>query len=178
MVPGKYLLGRAATRAQQLRSRIQATKRPRSLSASQLPAILPGIQPRGTLPAGGIANSVVTGDFNKDGHTDFVVANGGTDDLWIYFGNGDGTFELPRILPLPNGSTPVFLATADLRGIGVLDLIVAESDTSSVGVLLGNEDGTFGVEQDYLLPQPPAALPEVVASVAGTEVVPTFTPSP
>ena len=101
---------------------------------------------------------MVTGDFNKDGHMDFVVANGGTNDLWLYLGNGDGTFQLPQIIPLTKGLTPVYLATADLRGIGVLDLIVAEFDTSTVGVLLGNGDGTFGYEQEYLLPQPPGAL--------------------
>ena len=89
---------------------------------------------------------------------DFVVANGGTNDLWIYLGKGDGTFELPRIIPLTRGLTPVYLATADLRGIGVLDLIVAESDTWTIGVLLGNGDGTFGFEKIYLLPQPPGAL--------------------
>lgn len=37
-------------------------------------------------------------------------------------------------------------------------MIVAEFDTSTVGVLLGNGDGTFGYEQEYVLPQPPGAL--------------------
>jgi hypothetical protein len=160
--PGKYLLGRKSARSNQLRSRIRATTaarpQPQVLSKSSASAVSPGIQFRNALPAGAIANSVVTGDFNKDGHMDFVVANGGTDDLWIYFGNGDGTFQLPIIIPLTKGLTPVYLATADLRGIGVLDLIVAEFDTSTVGVLLGNGDGTFGFEQEYLLPQPPGAL--------------------
>jgi hypothetical protein len=123
-----------------------------------LPSVLPGIQLRGAIPAGAIANSVVTGDFNNDGYMDFVVANGGTNDLWLYLGNGSGTFQLPQIIPLTKGLTPVYLATADLRGIGVLDLIVAEFDTATVGVLLGNGDGTFGYEQEYLLPQPPGAL--------------------
>jgi hypothetical protein len=156
--PGKYLLGRASARLGQLRSRIRATSTPRSAPPGSPSSVLPGIQLRSAIPAGAIANSVVTGDFNKDGHMDFVVANGGTNDLWIYLGNGDGTFQLPQIIPLTQGLTPVYLATADLRGIGVLDLIVAEFDTSTVGVLLGNGDGTFGYEQEYLLPQPPGAL--------------------
>ena len=101
---------------------------------------------------------MVTGDFNKDGHADYVVANGYTSDLWMYFGKGDGTFELPRIIPLTKGLSPVYVVTADLRGNGTLDLIVAESDTSTIGVLLGHGDGTFGFEQTYSLPQPPAAL--------------------
>ena len=157
--PGKYLLGRAAARSRQLQSRIRTTSKIHS--QPQKPAVssvFPGIQFRAALPAGAISNSVVTGDFNKDGHMDFVVANGGTNDLWIYLGNGDGTFQLPQIIPLTKGLTPVYMATADLRGTGVLDLIVAEFDTSTVGVLLGNGDGTFGYEQEYVLPQPPGAL--------------------
>jgi hypothetical protein len=110
------------------------------------------------MPAGAISNSVVVGDFNRDGHMDFIVANGGTDDLWMYLGNGDGNFQLPRVIPLTKGMTPVYVATADLRGNGILDLIVAEFDTSTIGVLLGNGDGTFGYEQEYVLPQPPAAI--------------------
>jgi FG-GAP-like repeat len=156
--PGKYLLGRAAARSGQLQSRIRTTSTARSRPQGATSGVFPGIQFRSALPAGAIANSVVVGDFNKDGHMDFVIANGGTNDLWIYLGNGDGTFQLPQIIPLTKGLTPVYIAAADLRGIGVLDLIVAEFDTSTIGVLLGNGDGTFAYEQEHLLPQPPGAL--------------------
>lgn len=157
-IPGEYLLNRAAARASQLRSRIHAANNPLPRPQAALPSVLPGIQFRPAVPAGAISNAVVAGDFNRDGHMDFVEANGGTDDLWIYLGNGDGTFQLPRIIPLTKGLTPVYLATADLRGNGILDLVVAEFDTSTVGVLLGNGDGTFGYEQDYVLPQAPSSV--------------------
>jgi|HubBroStandDraft_1064217.scaffolds.fasta_scaffold00096_16 hypothetical protein len=157
-VPGKYLLGRAAARAEQLRLRVRATDTAHLRASGSLSAVLPGIQLRANLPAGSMANSVAAGDFNRDGHMDFVVANGGTNDLWIYFGKGDGTFELPRVIPLTRGQTPVYILAADLRGNGILDLIVAEYDTWSIGVLLGNGDGTFGYEQIYYVPQPPAAI--------------------
>ena len=157
-VPGKYLLGRQSARSSQLRARIRAASLPHPPASNATLGVLPGIQFRPALPAGSMANAVVTGDFNKDGRMDFIVANGGTNDLWIYFGKGDGTFQLPQVIPLTKGQTPVYMATGDLRGIGTLDLIVAESDTSTIGVLLGNGDGTFGIEQEYLLPQPPGAL--------------------
>jgi hypothetical protein len=156
--PGKYLLERPAARVEKLQSRIRAAAAHHPRRQSSQSSVLPGIQFRAASPGGFLANSVVAGDFDRDGHMDFVVANGGTNDMWIYLGNGDGTFQLPRIIPLTKGLTPVYLATADLRGIGILDLIVAEFDTSTIGVLLGNGDGTFGYEQEYVLPQPPSAV--------------------
>jgi hypothetical protein len=107
------------------------------------PSSLPGFLFRDSLPAGYIPNSVVTGDFNGDGKPDFVVANSGDNNLWLYFGNGDGTFNLPVVLPITLGQTPTWVGTADLRGIGRADLIVAEADSNSVGVFLNNGDGTF-----------------------------------
>ncbi len=44
-----------------------------------------------------------------------LVANGGDDTLWLYFGKGDGTFNLPIILPITKGQTPMWLATADIE---------------------------------------------------------------
>jgi hypothetical protein len=73
---------------------------------------MPGILVRPALDAGELPTSVATGDFNGDGHMDFVVANGITNDLWIYLGKGDGTFQLPTIVPLSKGLTPVSVATA------------------------------------------------------------------
>ena len=73
-------------------------------------------------------------------------------------GQGRRHVSIASNIPLTKGLTPVYLATASLRGNGVLDLIVAEFDTDTIGVLLGNGDGTFGIETEYNLPQAPAAL--------------------
>lgn len=121
------------------------------------PATLPGFAFHPTMPAGFLPTSVVTGDFNRDGKMDWAVSNGGSNDIWIYLGNGDGTAQLPKIIRL-TGAAPVQVVTADLRGIGVLDLVVAEADTQSVGVLLGNGDGTFQPEVTYFVQGPPLSL--------------------
>ena len=55
------------------------------------PQSFPGIGLRPSLPSGFIPDSMATGDFNGDGETDWVVANGGDNNLWVYLGNGDGT---------------------------------------------------------------------------------------
>jgi hypothetical protein len=56
------------------------------------------------------------------------------------------------------GQSPINVAAADLRGIGILDLIVTEADNETVGVLPGKGDGTFGSEVDYHLPGIPTCL--------------------
>jgi VCBS repeat protein len=126
-------------------------------SAQFAPSALPGLLLRPSLPAGYIPTAVASGDFNGDGNPDFVVANGGDNTLWLYFGKGDGTFNLPIILPITMGLTPMWIATGDLRGIGRTDLIVAEADSNSVGVFLNNGNGTFA-ESSIAVPNAPFAL--------------------
>jgi hypothetical protein len=121
------------------------------------PSTLPGFAFHPTLPAGFLPTSVTTGDWNHDGKMDWAVSNGGSNDIWIYFGNGDGTAQLPKIIRL-TGAAPIQVVTADLRGIGVLDLVVAEADSQTVGVLLGNGDGTFQPEVTYFVQGPPLSL--------------------
>ncbi len=155
--PGAQLLEEHRLRAARLQQRVQASRAAHPQTVPQ-GAALPGILMRPALAAGEIPTSVATGDFNRDGHTDFVVANGLTNDLWIYLGKGDGTFQLPRVVPLSKGLSPVCVVAADLQNNGILDLVVAESDSSTIGVLLGNGDGTFGYETEYELPEPPGSL--------------------
>ena len=133
----------------------KANASPQPGSTSLLAALgaLPGLELNDARLTGFLPSSVAVGDFNRDGHVDYVISNGGSNDLWIYFGNGNGTFQLPRIIPLA-GQSPIQVLAADLRGIGKLDLIVAEPDSLSVGVLLGNGDGTFGAETLYFAPGP------------------------
>jgi hypothetical protein len=128
-----------------------------SAASSAAPPPLPGFAFRDSLPADFTPSGVAAGDFNRDGHMDWVVANGGRNTLWVYLGNGDGTSRLPIIYPL-SGQSPVAVAVADLRGNGKLDLVVAEADSGTVGVLLGNGDGTFGAEKEHYVPGPPLTL--------------------
>jgi len=78
----------------------------------------------------GNVDSIVTGDFNRDGNLDFAVSwNGNSSVVQIFLGNGAGgftqgatyTLPIPNYYPMPNG-----LAAADLRGNGDLDLIAVD----------------------------------------------------
>ena len=121
------------------------------------PQFLPGFGFRTSLPADFLPTAVATGDFNRDGKMDWAVANGGSNNVWIYSGNGDGTAALPTVISLA-GKSPTAIAAASLRGNGILDLIVAEADSSSIEVLLGNGDGTFGHGTLYTLADSPTSL--------------------
>jgi hypothetical protein len=97
---------------------------------------------------------VALADVNSDGKPDIVVINliGGnslTKQASVLIGNGDGTFQ-PAVGYSTGGQIPVSVAVADVNGDGKPDLLIAnewasDQDTSlgSVGVLIGNGDGTF-----------------------------------
>lgn len=99
------------------------------------------------LVTGAGPSSIVTGDFNGDGHQDIAVTNKAGNTVSVFLGNGDGTFR-PRV-DYATGKAPVWVSTADLRGIGTLDLIVANNTDDTVSILLGNGNGSFAAQTAY-----------------------------
>jgi len=92
------------------------------------------------------------GDFNGDGKPDVAVFNGcdascTATSVSIFLNTGNGTFANPVVYE--TGGSPystLTMATGDFNGDGKGDIAVLQSDSSpqsTIGVLLGNGDGTF-----------------------------------
>ncbi len=113
-------------------------------SSSNLNFVRTDLKVQGLGPRGILAK-----DLNGDEIPDLVVANLGTYLLYqsqtldVFFGKGDGTFTLAQSLPVGDGNQPYGMASADLRGIERLDVIVPNKDGKTVSIFLAKEDGTF-----------------------------------
>jgi hypothetical protein len=97
--------------------------------------------------ASSVPHSIAVGDFNGSGNADLAVADSGSNNLSVFLGNGDGTFQ-PAVNYGP-GSEPYGIAAADFIGDGKLDLALPNFSSGDVGMLMGNGDGTFQAAVTY-----------------------------
>lgn len=115
-------------------------------------------------PAGVGPGRGVSADFDGDGIPDLAVINPGTSTITILKGLGNGTFE-PMPVPSPyvtstlnTGGDPVAIQAADFNNDGFIDLVVVEHTSNSVGVFLGNGNGTFQARAAYSVGSHPSAV--------------------
>ncbi len=95
--------------------------------------------------------SVVVSDFNNDGQLDVAVANSGTNNIGVLFGNGNGTFSSPTPYSTGSGSGPDSLAIGDFNNDNQLDIVIANLGSNSFSVLLGCANGTFFNPLNYFI---------------------------
>ena len=93
--------------------------------------------------------SLAVGDLNNDNKTDILVANSGTNNVGIFLGHGNGTFEMQTIFSTGINSHPHSIAIGNLNSDSYLDIAVACPGTNNIGVLLGYGDGTFTIPIMY-----------------------------
>jgi hypothetical protein len=92
---------------------------------------------------------VAVADFDGDGNLDVAVGCGGSQDVRILQGRGDGTFsagvQIASSEPYPQ-IPAMCVASADLDGNGKVDLVMGNSRTLQLA--FGNGDGTFKTPTD------------------------------
>jgi hypothetical protein len=105
-------------------------------------------QPETDITVGFLPVAVATGDMNKDGKVDLVVASGvdqvqSTTSLYVLPGKGDGTFGTATS-SLLNSNYVMALAVSDLNQDGNLDVLIpACCGDSFTSIALGSGNGNF-----------------------------------
>jgi len=86
-------------------------------------------------------------DVNGDGKLDALVTNSTTNTLGVLLGDGTGKFTLQANAPSTGaGGGPRAVAVADVNGDGKADALVANYQTTTLSVLLGNGSGGFTLQ--------------------------------
>ncbi|WP_026840924.1 PKD domain-containing protein [Citrifermentans bremense] len=83
-------------------------------------------------------------DFNHDGNLDLAVSFYGTNDVWVYLGDGTGKFTGSKVGTATTSAGDNYaLAAADFHNDGNTDIIVSGSSNGDAYLLKGKGDGTF-----------------------------------
>jgi hypothetical protein len=127
---------------------------PRRPVTPRLEALEDRTVPSFTVPAGyprsdlGLVPRVsAVADFNNDHVPDLVTEDYYTLHLSVSLGNGDGTFQPPKVISAVF-EEPTSVAVGDFNADGKLDLVVSDGL-----IYLGNGDGTFVSKKTFTLPK-------------------------
>jgi hypothetical protein len=105
------------------------------------------VTPTTAIPTGADPVWITSANFNptvnNDLNLDLAVVNHTADTVSILLGNGDGTFAPKVDISTGTGTGPVAAVATTLTSSGFADLVVVNNSNNTMGVFLGNGDGTF-----------------------------------
>ncbi len=111
-------------------------------------------QPAMTFSAPADPACLTISDVNKDGIPDLLICS--QNSVAVLLGNGNGTFQPFTNTNFHTGNCTPAVAIADVNGDGLPDMVDANAGPDScgpvgfAGILLGNGDGTFQPEVNYV----------------------------
>ena len=115
----------------------------------------------GAIPAE-VSLGVVTGNFNANGLTSVVALSAiepgppsGSGSLKVYLSTGAGAFAAP--VSVADGAEPLYLASADLNGDGLPDLVSASYDDGALTVFFNDKSSPGTLNAPLVLSSPGAS---------------------
>jgi cysteine-rich repeat protein len=109
----------------------------------------------GTFSKPGNRGGHAAGDLNLDGNLDLVVVSGAQ--LIVWFGNGDGTFEVGSVQSV-TGASLIVARVTDFNRDSLPDVAVVDETNDTVEILLGLGGGSLGTPQSFPTGEEPGAL--------------------
>jgi hypothetical protein len=108
-----------------------------------------------------ISQGVVAGHFNTTGFASVVAASGiepefdGTGNLKVYLSTGAGAFASPVLIA--DGVEPIYLASADVNGDGLPDVVSASADDGTLAVFFNDKSSPGTLNTPLVLSSPGAS---------------------
>ncbi|CAF0928717.1 unnamed protein product [Rotaria sordida] len=93
--------------------------------------------------------SIVVGDFNNDNRLDLATVSNETNSITVFLRYVVKSFANPTRYSMGAQSFPIFVAVGDFNNDNQLDIVVAFSNTNSIGILIGYINGTFAAQTTF-----------------------------
>jgi hypothetical protein len=109
-----------------------------------------------------VSLGVIAGNFNANGFPSIVALSSiepavgpGNGNLKVYLSTGVGAFAAPSYVP--NGDEPLYLASADLNGDGLPDVVSASYDDGTLAVFFNDKSSPGTLNTPLVLSSPGAS---------------------
>ena len=116
--------------------------------------------PTGSFSTGSGPSRPAISDVNEDGKPDLVIANATNATVSVLLGNGDGTLQgkTDYTCAANQLAAPQAVVVADVNGDGHADIVAANTGWDTLGLLLGNGDGTFQAVKEIQVTSAPVTV--------------------